>query len=549
MKNMKTFDCGCTFAADQNGNPIFVPDIQQIPLDCNATWEMIGHGNTKGVFQLESQLGRSMAKQVGPNNMNELSDLIAIIRPGCMEAIVEGKSLTQHYIDRKHRRDPVEYFHDALEPILSSTQGILVYQEQALLIARDIGGFDLQEADILRKAIGKKNVALMGKLKKSFVEKAEDKGTVNRQQAEEIFSWIEKSQRYSFNKSHSVSYAYNAYLTAYTKAHFPHEFFTSYLKNAVGKPDTYGEIEELVNNARTMNIQVSPPNIRTLNKYFTLIEKNPTFGLTEIKGVGGSVFDKIKTCFIENDIDLSQCDWHTFLIGFGRCIKGDSFEAMILSGAMDCFKISRSRMLHELKMFRELSKREMPWIEGYKKEFSTVDLAGCIKAMIKNNDWKDPKRPIYRKERVEAVESIVASIGDAGYELIDLPGWLAQKEEQFLGVALTCNKVDEYDTSGANCTCKEYIDGFEGKSIRIAAKIDVVREWKIKNGQSKGQMMGFLTISDGTCSLDSVTMFSDEWLRYRKLVEQGNVALFIGSRDAKRGSFLIKSVSKTKNLV
>ena len=104
---MKTFDCGCTFDVDENGNPIFVPDIQQIPLDCSATWEMIGQGNTKGVFQLESQLGRSMAKQVGPNNMNELSDLIAIIRPGCMEAIVEGKSLTQHYIDRKHRRDPV----------------------------------------------------------------------------------------------------------------------------------------------------------------------------------------------------------------------------------------------------------------------------------------------------------------------------------------------------------------------------------------------------------------------------------------------------------
>ena len=516
--------------------------------DPNA-WDLICEGRTKGVFQLESQLGRSWAKRVKPRNIAELAALISLIRPGCLKAYSDGKSMTQHYVDRKNKKEEVTYLHKSLKDILKPTYGVLVYQEQSMRIAQKLAGFDLQEADKLRKAIGKKKADLMAKVKKKFISGCEEVGMVDKETAQEIFSWIEKSQRYSFNKSHSVSYAYNAYLTAYTKAHFPHEFFTSYLKNAVGKPDTYGEIEELVNNARTMNIQVSPPNIRTLNKYFTLIEKNPTFGLTEIKGVGGSVFDKIKTCFLENDIDLSQCDWHTFLIGFGRCIKGDSFEAMILSGAMDCFKISRSRMLHELKMFRELSKREMPWIEDYKKEFSTVDLAGCIKAMIKNNDWKDPKRPIYRKERVDAVESIVASIGDAGYELIDLPGWLAQKEEQFLGVALTCNKVDEYDTSGANCTCKEYIDGFEGKSIRIAAKIDVVREWKIKNGQSKGQMMGFLTISDGTCSLDSVTMFSDEWLRYRKLVEQGNVALFIGSRDTKRGSFLIKSVSKTKNLV
>ena len=259
MKNMKTFDCGCTFNVNGKGAFMYDPDITSIPLTCKLTWDLICEGNTKGVFQLESQLGRSMAKQVGPKNISELSDLIAIIRPGCMEVIVDDKSLTHHYIDRKHGRDPVEYFHDALEPILSTTQGILVYQEQALLIARDIAGFDLQEADILRKAIGKKNVSLMAKLKKSFVKKSKKKGIVDQQAGREIFSWIEKSQRYSFNKSHSVSYAYNAYLTAYTKAHFPNAFFTAYLKNAIGKPDTYGEIEELVNNARTMNITVNPP--------------------------------------------------------------------------------------------------------------------------------------------------------------------------------------------------------------------------------------------------------------------------------------------------
>ena len=545
---MKTFACGCKFDV-VNDHIVYNPNIEQLSLDCKATWDLICDGNTKGVFQLESQLGRSMSERVKPRNMEQLSDLVAIIRPGCMEAIVDGKSLTNHYIDRKHRVDPVEYFHDALKPILKSTYGILVYQEQALLIARDIAGFDLQEADILRKAIGKKNVSLMTELKEKFITKAVEKGTVTREQSEEIFSWIEKSQRYSFNKSHSISYAYNAYLTAYTKTHFPHEFFTSYLKNSIGKPDAYLEIEELVNNARIMNINVMPPNIKKMNKYFTLIMNNPTFGLTEIKGVGGSVFDKMVQCLKNNKINLKTCDWNTFLIGFGSCTKVDSFEALALSGALDCFKVPRSQMVHELKMFRELSKREVPWIEAYKKQHEEATLKECICAMMELNDWSNPKRPIFRKDRVEVVESIVDSLENPGYELIDLPGWKARQEEHYLGISLTCARVDEYDTSRSNCTCKEYIDGFESKNgIRITAQIDGVREWKIKRGSSKGKKMAFVTISDGTCSLDSVTFFSDEWSKYRKHVAEGNIVLFLGNRDIKRGSFLIKSVSRVKNL-
>jgi DNA polymerase III alpha subunit len=545
----EVFECGCKFEV-LGGDIIYDPNIETLPLNCEHTWDIISEGNTKGVFQLESQLGRSMSEKVKPRNIEELSDLIAIIRPGCMEAIVDGKSLTQHYIDRKQGIDPVEYFHGALKPILSSTYGILVYQEQALLIARDIGGFNLQEADILRKAIGKKNVSLMAELRNQFIEKAEVKGTVNKEQAEEIFGWIEKSQRYSFNKSHSVSYAYNAYLTAYTKQHFPHEFFTAYLKHSIGKPDAYLEIEELVNNARLMNIHVQPPNIKQMNKYFTLvIDTLPTFGITEIKGVGGSVYDKMVLCLEKNKIDLKTCDWDTFLIGFGPCIKVDAFEALILSGALDCFKISRSKMNHELKMFRELSKREIPWIEKFKQDNAKKNFTDCIQAMLDKNDWSNRHRPIFRKDRVEVVESIIDSLNNPGYELVDLPGWKARQEEKYLGVSLTCARVDEYDTSGANCTCKEYVDGFNCKgTIRIAAQVDGVREWKIKKGNSKGQNMGFVTISDGTCSLDSVTVFSEEWNKYAKDITEGNVLLLIGSRDKKRGSFLIKSVSKVKNL-
>ena len=170
--------------------------------------------------------------------------------------------------------------------------------------------------------------------------------------------------------------------------------------------------------------------------------------------------------------------------------------------------------------------------------------------MIENNDWKDRNRPIFRKDRLEVVHSIVDSLEDAGYELVDMPGWKARQEEKYLGVSLTCARVDEYDTSGANCTCKEYVDGFNSRNgIRIAAQVDAVREWKIKNGKAKGKKMGFVTISDGTCNLDSVTVFSEEWDKHNRDITEGSILLFNGSRDTKRGSFLIKSVSKVKNLV
>ena len=168
----RDFKCGCSFDMSPDGHTIYNPDITKLPLDCYATWDLICEGNTKGVFQLESQLGRSLASQAKPKNIEELSDLVAIMRPGCLEAMVRGKSLTQHYIDRKSGEENVEYFHDSLEPILKSTYGILVYQEQAILIATEIAGFDLQEADILRKAIGKKKAGVMAQVKKSFLEKS-----------------------------------------------------------------------------------------------------------------------------------------------------------------------------------------------------------------------------------------------------------------------------------------------------------------------------------------------------------------------------------------
>jgi len=184
-------------------------------------WDLICAGDTKGVFQLESNLGKKWAKESQPRNIKELAALISLIRPGTLLAQHKsGKNMTEIYCLRKSGSPdfPVEYDHESLEPILKETYGVLVYQEQSMQIAQKLAGFDLKEADALRKAIGKKNAELMEQVKQSFLEGAESKGIVTKQVAEEIFSWIEKSSRYSFNKSHAVAYAVNSYWSAWHKA-------------------------------------------------------------------------------------------------------------------------------------------------------------------------------------------------------------------------------------------------------------------------------------------------------------------------------------------
>lgn len=170
-------------------------DIEDISLDCEATWKLISGGYTVGIFQIEKKLGQDWSRKVKPNNIEELAALVSLLRPGPLESL-----MSQQYVDVKSGKKQLEYLHDSLAPILSTTYGCLVYQEQALKIAVEIAGFSPENADTLRKAIGKKLPKLMAELKQKFVVGAKKQGVVTTEVAEEIFSWIEKCQRYSFNK-------------------------------------------------------------------------------------------------------------------------------------------------------------------------------------------------------------------------------------------------------------------------------------------------------------------------------------------------------------
>jgi DNA polymerase-3 subunit alpha len=528
MKKFK-YSCGCSFdvieETDHN-KIVFDSNIENINLQCKKTWDLISDGNTKGCFQLESRLGRSMAKKLKPENIEQLSALISIMRPGCLEAVRDGKTVSNHYIDKKNGQESIDYFHVCLEPVLNNTYGEMVYQEQAMEITKVIAGFNLQEADMLRKAIGKKKPEEMAKVKEKFLEGAKKLNIVSINEAEQIFGWIEKSQRYSFNKSHSVSYAINAYLSAYTKAHFPKIFFASYLRFAKDKIDPQAEIKELVQNANEMDILIRPPDIRNLNKHFILQDNKIYFGLTDIKGVGESVFDKITS--LTQNINLKDFDWLHLLLEVLCNINSIAAKALIQSGATSYINLTRSRMLFEYGLVSNLTKKEKEQIINNYQNYTTVQK--CLEFLLQYGK--------ITKNRRKVIEDLINSCVNPPFSLDDSPEWIADAEDSLLGCSITCSKIDMYDISMTNITCKELKNTRTQNGLILGGEIDFINVTKTKSGKNPGVDMAFVTMTDTTGSVDSIVFFPDQYKEYKNLLFTGNIIIVKGNKS-KNGDGLI----------
>jgi len=534
MSEYYTFDCGCRFnVLDKQDSQFpkieFSPKLESLNLECSRTWDLISTGNTKGCFQLESRLGQTMSKKLKPENIEQLSGLISILRPGCLEAFREGKSVSNHYIDKKNGLESVDYFHPSLEKCLGSTYGEMIYQEQAMSIARDLAGFNLQEADALRKAIGKKKPEEMAKIKQKFLEGTDKLKIVTREEAESIFSWIEKSQRYSFNKSHGISYAMNAYLSAYTKAHFPKIFFASYLRYAKDKIDPQQEIKELVRNATEMDILVHIPDLRNLNELFILKNKAIYFGLTDIKGVGKSVYSKILD--ICKTIDLNNLSWSQTLCSVLLNINSTASKALISCGALDYFKKTRTEMLFEYEICSSLSKKELEHFTNLSNTYSNKSVKDVLSLMLSEK---------INKNRKAIIQNSILSIERPPYSLLDKIEWLSDSESSLLGVAITCSRLDSYDISMSNTNCKEFKSSSLSSNIIMAAEISNVSITKTKTGKNPGQEMAFLTLEDQFGMLDSVIFFPEQFTKYKDHLFNGNILVFLGSRSKAKDSFVIE---------
>jgi DNA polymerase-3 subunit alpha len=284
LANLSILDRCVKLIAETTGEYTGVYDV---PVDDEKTFRLLGEGDTSGVFQLESTGMRRNVKELKPTTINDLAAMIALYRPGPMEHIGT-------FIDAKHGRAEITYPHDDLRELLEPTYGVIVYQDQVMLIAQAFGGYTLGEADILRKAMGKKIAAVMDAEHETFVAGALKKG-YTKKQADIVFDLMVPFAGYGFNKSHAVSYAYIAYWTAYFKANHPTEFLAAVLDSASGNPEKVGDA---IREATRIGITVEPPSINHSRSGFT-IERDSDgndairFGLAAVKNVGASAIDPI----------------------------------------------------------------------------------------------------------------------------------------------------------------------------------------------------------------------------------------------------------------
>jgi DNA polymerase-3 subunit alpha len=532
MSEFFAFDCGCKFPiiGTHNGIPQidFSPKISNISLECQKTWDLISEGNTKGCFQLESRLGQTMARKLKPQNIHQLSGLISILRPGCLEAMRDGKSVSSHYIDKKNGLESIDYFHSALEPILKDTYSEMIYQEQAMSIAKELAGFNLTEADDLRKAIGKKQADKMAKVKKKFISGAKKTGLITDLEAEQIFEWIEKSQRYLFNASHSISYAMNAYLSAYAKAHFPRVFFASYLRFAKDKIDPQQEIKELVKNAIEMDIDIRIPDFRNLNELSILKNKIIYFGLTDIKGVGQSVYKKILDLLEKHNVE--ELSWTRMLNILLLNINSIAAKNLISTGAFDYFKINRSELLFEYDICSKLTKKEMQTFDTLSTQDPDMSVKNILNSILTNQKLI--------KTRKDSIASLISLINHPPYSLTDKIEWLSDSENDLLGTSISCSKLDMYDVSNANCNCKNFKTSLN-QNIIIVGEISYINVTKTKKGKNPGLEMAFVTIEDQFGSLDSIIFFPEIYSIYKSVLFSGNILVFTGTRSKTKDGLIV----------
>jgi DNA polymerase-3 subunit alpha len=550
MSEKYTFDCGCSWpilADDLPGQlPLLDFRIEEAPEDCPATWALLGEGRTKGVFQLESSLGRTWTKKLKPENGEHIGALSAILRPGCLKAVDEnGVSMTQHYCRRKNGEEPVDSYHPAIDDVLKPTYNVLCYQEQAMLIAQKVAGFNLQQADVLRKAIGKKLPEEMAKVKKMFLEGAAAANVLSKEQAEEVFGWIQKSQRYSFNKSHAICYGLTGYDSAYIKAHFPLQFFASWLYYARNKPDPLTEVRELVHDARLSEIAVLPPDLRAASVHVIPDRAQGTvrFGLADVKGLGGTRAGKAVQAVAAAEEDLgkklAECDWLEVLLHVLAALSTDVAVLLCECGALDWLGQGRRRLVADYQAFASLTEKERDWLlTKYKEGTRWPDWIHALKALAAT---KKDGGGCYTIKRVAAVQSLARLLEKPPTSLADSGVWLADREEQFLGVSLTATKLDGCDVALVNSTCRAFLAGgapAEGYFL-LAVQVEDVREVKTKKGKNPGQKMAFLSVADQSGALGDVVAFPDVWALSQGLLAKGSSVILKGERDRReKGSDL-----------
>jgi DNA polymerase-3 subunit alpha len=308
-------------------------DLDAIPLDDPEVLKLFATGQTIGIFQFESSGMRDYLRKLGPTCIDDLIAMNALYRPGPLDS-----GMINVYIDCKKGRKEIEYIHPILEPILKDTYGVIVFQEQVLKIAQEMAGYSLGKADILRKAMGKKQAEVMAEQKSEFIDGAMKKG-VERKIAESVFDMIETFARYGFVKAHSTGYAVIAYQTAYLKAHYPAEFLAAALTSEMGNST---RVTVFRNECRELGIELLPPDINEGFSHFTVVDGKIIFSLAAVKNVGQSAVESIVQAREDGEKFTDIIDFCSRVDL--RLVNKKALESLVQCGAFDSIEPNRAKL-------------------------------------------------------------------------------------------------------------------------------------------------------------------------------------------------------------
>jgi DNA polymerase III alpha subunit len=488
-------------------------DIDNIPYDDAKTWELIQSGLTCGVFQCESQLVQHWLKTIKPRNLWELSAVIALVRPGPLKS-----GYIEEYVKNKlvSEAEWESIGNKVADSIAKKTNNVYIYQEQLMLLGDKLAWSHMPEddrlikVDNLRKAVGKKDQNKILAVGKEFVDGCSH-NHINPDVAHKIFELIKNSGRYAFNLSHSMTYAYVAYKTAYLKAHAPLEFYTVYLSYAHEKLDKWEEIEKLVNECRIFSINIVSPNINKKNANF-LIDGDDTirFGLSHIKyGPSRQLMTTIENL---PEIKLWQ---HFIIFGFtkmfGDCPRSTTMESLIKCGAFQNIKLSRKKLLGIYHLFSELSSKELEYAVSNIENYTVEQIPSLIRDIINNKCMK---------KRQPLLESHLQVYLEADH--YDHPVWVANEEKLLMGVRLSANEIDakNCDQSDTCCDCSADWPIRTKKTVNVV--IDEVIHTTTKKGSNPGQKMARIRVRDGSGQLSNIPVFPDDFMVFGDLLMVNN---------------------------
>ena len=467
-------------------------DLARIPLDDRDTYAMLSRGEVVGVFQVESAGMRKALIGMKPDRIEDIIALVALYRPGPMENIPT-------YNARKHGEEEMVSIHPKIDHLVKETQGVIVYQEQVMQIAQELSGYSLGEADLLRRAMGKKIRAEMDKQRERFVSGAVERG-VSKPQADFIFDLLAKFADYGFNKSHAAAYAIVSYQTAYLKAHYPVEFLAASMTLDMSNTDKLADFRQ---DAMRLGIEVVPPSVMTSHRAFEVGENRIYYSLAALKGVGEAGVDHIVAKRKERPFNglADFCERVD-----PRIVGKRVFESLIAAGALDCFGYDRAQMMAGVERMTALASRAQEDAASGQSDIFGLAASGTAPSL-----------------HLPAAEAW-------------LPAERLHREFQTVGFYLSAHPLDEYRSALARMRVQSWAEFAAAvkrgaTAGRLAGTVTSKQERKTRTGNK----MGVVQFSDTSGQYEAV-LFSEGLAQYRDMLEAGSsVVITVAAEDRPEG--------------